>query len=221
MSTDIIVLNGGSSSGKTSIARRLQDLLPEAWLSLGVDDLIAAMPSPAPGRPEMITFAPDGAVIVGPGFRRLEAAWAQGVAAMARAGPGVIVDDVFMDGGASQARVRAGLTGLEVLWVGVRCDAAVAAAREAARPDRVRGMALSQADAVHRGVVYDVEVDTTVTSALACAQIVYDRVVPSGGGPDGDSQGDQSFRPPTRSALPPSPAVPGANGDRRPTAPTL
>ncbi len=180
MGTDIIVLNGGSSSGKTSIARCLQELLPEPWLTLGVDDLIAAMPSSAPDREPTISFAPDGAVAVGLGFRRLEDAWLQGVAAMARAGAGVIVDDVFLEGGTSQARLRAGLSGLQVLWVGVRCDAAVAAAREAGRSDRVPGMAVSQAEMVHRGTVYDVEVDTTATAALACAQVVRDRVAPSG-----------------------------------------
>ena len=101
------MLNGGSSSGKTSIARCLQGLLPGSWLKLGVDDLIEAMPGKRDQR-DLITFTPDGGVSVGPGFRRLEAAWAAGMAAMARAGVGVIVDDVFLGGGSSQARLRAG-----------------------------------------------------------------------------------------------------------------
>ncbi|HXJ26310.1 MAG TPA: hypothetical protein VNH17_11440 [Streptosporangiaceae bacterium] len=46
----------------------------------------------------------------------------------------------------------------------------MAAGREAGLPDRVPGMAMSQALAVHEGVAYDVEVDTTGTSALACAR---------------------------------------------------
>jgi chloramphenicol 3-O phosphotransferase len=33
-------------------------------------------------------------------------------------------------------------------------------------------MAASQADAVHEGVVYDVEVDTTHTESLACARVI-------------------------------------------------
>ena len=176
ISTDIVVLNGGSSSGKTSIARCLLDLLPGPWLTLGVDDLIAAMPGRR-DQGDLITFTPDGGVSVGPGFRRLEAAWAAGMAAMARAGAGVVVDDVFLGGGASQARLRMALSGLEVLWVGVRCDAAVATAREAIRPDRVPGMAAAQAEAVHRGVDYDMEVDTTTNSAIACAELVQARVV--------------------------------------------
>jgi chloramphenicol 3-O phosphotransferase len=40
----VIVLNGGSSSGKSSLARALQDVLAELWLRLGVDDLIDAAP---------------------------------------------------------------------------------------------------------------------------------------------------------------------------------
>jgi chloramphenicol 3-O-phosphotransferase len=40
----VIVLNGGSSSGKTSIARSLQRLLGTTWMTLGVDDLIRALP---------------------------------------------------------------------------------------------------------------------------------------------------------------------------------
>jgi chloramphenicol 3-O-phosphotransferase/GrpB-like predicted nucleotidyltransferase (UPF0157 family) len=178
--TDIIVLNGGSSSGKTSIARCLQGLLPEPWLILGVDDLVAAMPSPAPGQEPLLDFGAEGQVNVGPGFYALEAAWTAGAAAIARADVGVIVDEVFLGGGRSQARVRRGLAGLTALWVGVRCSATVAASREALRPDRVPGMAMSQAEAVHDGAAYDVEVDTTETPAEACAQVIASHVAVSG-----------------------------------------
>jgi chloramphenicol 3-O phosphotransferase len=177
MTTDVIVLNGGSSSGKTSIARCLQDLLPEPWLSLSVDDLVEAMPGKGE-RAGLVTFSADGAVSVGAGFRRLEAAWYAGIAAIAGAGVGVIVDEVFLSGEASQGRLRRALRGLEVLWVGVRCDALVAAAREATRPDRVPGMAAAQAEVVHQGVAYDIEIDTTAISARAGAEIVLARLNP-------------------------------------------
>ena len=42
--TQVIVLNGGSSSGKSSIARALQEILPTAWLTFGVDVLVEALP---------------------------------------------------------------------------------------------------------------------------------------------------------------------------------
>jgi chloramphenicol 3-O phosphotransferase len=59
-----------------------------------------------------------------------------------------------------------------VLWVGVRCESTVAAGREVARGDRVAGMAESQADIVHQGVAYDLEVDTTHTESMECARLV-------------------------------------------------
>ncbi len=119
-----------------------------------------------------IEFAPDGEVIVGPEFRTLEAAWIEGVAAMAHAGARIIVDEVFLGGAASQQRWKKALGVLAVLWVGVWCDSAVAAGREIARGDRVTGMAASQAEVVHQGVVYDLQVDTTHTEALECARAI-------------------------------------------------
>jgi chloramphenicol 3-O phosphotransferase len=172
----VIVLNGGSSSGKSGIARCLQAVLPDPWLAFGTDTLIQAMPASMQTSAAGIEFAPDGAVIVGPEFRMLEAAWIAGIAEMARAGARIIVDEVFLGGPASQRRWQNALDTLQVLWVGVRCGGAVAAGREIARGDRVTGMAASQADVVHQGVVYDLQVDTTRTEALECARAIAARV---------------------------------------------
>ncbi|MEV6792662.1 chloramphenicol phosphotransferase CPT [Streptomyces sp. NPDC051320] len=176
MTTQVIVLNGGSSSGKSGIVRCLQAVLPEPWLAASIDSLVEAMPASLQASDAGIEFAAGGGVQVGPAFRELEAAWMEGVAAMARAGAHVIVDDVFLGGAASQGRWQKALGGLDALWVGVRCESAVAAGREVARGDRIRGMAASQAETVHRGVVYDLEVDTTHTQSLDCARTVATRV---------------------------------------------
>jgi chloramphenicol 3-O phosphotransferase len=143
-------------------------LLPTPCLRLGIDDLLDALPAGAAG----IDFGEHGEVVSGDGFRAIEAAWVSGIAAMAQVGAHVIVEDVFLDGAASQDRVRTRLSGLCVVWVGVRCDVAVAAARERAGRDRVIGMAALQAEAVHDGVVYDVEVDTTATDPASCARAI-------------------------------------------------
>ncbi|MFD4760462.1 chloramphenicol phosphotransferase CPT [Streptomyces sp. NPDC058439] len=172
MKTQMIVLNGGSSSGKSGIARCLQAVLPDSWLTFGVDTLVDAMPAAMRASDAGIEFAPDGEVIVGPEFRTLETAWIEGVATMARMGAGVIVDEVFLGGAASQQRWQKALGGLRVLWVGVRCESAVATAREIARGDRIPGMAAAQADVVHRGVTYDLEVDTTRSESMECARII-------------------------------------------------
>jgi chloramphenicol 3-O phosphotransferase len=172
VSIQVIVLNGGSSSGKSGIARCLQAILPDPWLTLGTDTLVEAAPSSSPTSAAGIEFSPDGEVIVGPEFRALEAAWMSGIAAMAQAGAHVILDEVFLGGAASQRRWQNALGPLPVLWVGVRCDREVAAAREIARGDRIIGMAASQADLVHDGMVYDLEVDTGQIEALECARII-------------------------------------------------
>ncbi|MGH9293100.1 MAG: chloramphenicol phosphotransferase CPT family protein [Acidimicrobiales bacterium] len=181
----VVVLNGGSSSGKTSIARCLQRLLGPTWMSLSIDDLVRALPGgddvdeligvpravTAVGTEGSIVFGPDGSVIVGDDFRRVEASWYGGLAEMGRCGTGLILDEVFMSGRSSQERLAAALSGLPVVWVGVRCDPDVAAARERARPDRVTGMAHLQSERVHEGVVYDLIVDTTGASASDCAKL--------------------------------------------------
>ncbi|KAA8882909.1 chloramphenicol phosphotransferase CPT [Nocardia colli] len=172
MTTQVIVLNGGSSSGKSGIARCLQAVLPDAWLTFGVDTLIEALPVSLRAAGAGIEFAADGGVRIGLEFLRLEAAWIEGIAAMARAGGRIIVDEVFLGGASSQQRWQKAVAGLSVLWVGVRCDSAVAAGREVARGDRVPGMAASQAEVVHQGMVYDLEVDTTLTESLACARVI-------------------------------------------------
>jgi chloramphenicol 3-O phosphotransferase len=41
VSTDVIVVNGGSRSG---IVRCLQAILPQPWLNRGVDDLVDRLP---------------------------------------------------------------------------------------------------------------------------------------------------------------------------------
>jgi chloramphenicol 3-O phosphotransferase len=178
MGTDVIVLNGGSSSGKSSMARCLQIVLPRPWLTLGVDTLIEAMPPELEGQGAGLTFDADGGVAVGPEFRRLEAAWYGGIGAMARAGVGVIVDDVFLGGGVSQDRLQSALEAVDVLWVAVHCDPTVATEREGRRSDRIPGMAASQAEIVHHGVRYDVEVDTTSASPMECARTVAAHVLP-------------------------------------------
>jgi chloramphenicol 3-O phosphotransferase len=176
VTTQVIVLNGGSSSGKSGIVRCLQAVLPDPWLAFGVDSLIEAMPVAMRTSGAGVEFAADGGVSVGPAFRTLQAAWREGVAAMVRAGARVVIDDVFLGGAATQQEWRKVLGGLEVLWVGVRCDSAVAEGREVARGDRVRGMAVSQAEVVHQGVRYDLEVDTTHTESLECARTIAARL---------------------------------------------
>jgi len=40
----LVILNGGSSAGKSSLGRAMQDLLPECYMLLGIDTFWLALP---------------------------------------------------------------------------------------------------------------------------------------------------------------------------------
>ncbi|WP_434619910.1 chloramphenicol phosphotransferase CPT family protein [Arthrobacter sp. A5] len=166
----MIVLNGGSSSGKSSIARALQEILPGIWLTFGVDTFIDALPGGGNSPNAGITYEQGGTIAFSTAHRALERSWYSGLSAMARAGAHLILDEVFLSGGAGQERVRSTFGEADLIWVGVHCEPDVAASREAQRLDRVEGMARQQALSVHAGMVYDVEVDTTYRSTDECAR---------------------------------------------------
>jgi len=173
--TQVIVLNGASSAGKTSIGRCLQSMLSTSWVLLGIDDLIRAVPDKGIDNGTLLHVGETGQVAFGPGWRSLEASWSVGIAAIAASGTGVIVDEVLLDGGAGQQRLRAALSTLQVLWVGVICDRDIAREREALRTDRVAGQADAQALVVHEGVEYDLVVDTSRTTSESCAAMILER----------------------------------------------
>lgn len=115
----------------------VQRMLGPTWMSLGVDDLIRALPGgdelddllraqrgvgEPVGAEGSIQFAADGSIALGERFRRAEASWYAGLAAIGRCGTGLIIDEVFMGGRASQERLAAALSDLPVLWVGVRAS---------------------------------------------------------------------------------------------------
>jgi chloramphenicol 3-O phosphotransferase len=170
--TCVIVLNGTSSAGKSTLAAGLQDALDGTWLCFGTDTLMASLPARLGSGNGGVGVGPDGAICFGADYRAAEAAWLVGLAAMTRSGARVILDEVFTEGAADQRRRREALVGLGVLWVGVRCDPAVTAARELARGDRQVGLSALQERVVHAGVDYDVEVDTTCATPTELAAVI-------------------------------------------------
>ncbi len=165
----IVVLNGGSSSGKSAITRALQEMLPGIWLTFGVDTFIEALPNRGNSPRAGITYEQDGTITFSTEHRALERSWYTGLSSMARTGAHMILDEVLLSGGAGQELLRSTFSDVNMAWVGVHCDPDVAASREAQRTDRVEGMARQQALSVHSGMTYDFEVDTTNRSTEECA----------------------------------------------------
>jgi chloramphenicol 3-O phosphotransferase len=185
---EVLVINGASSTGKTTLAVALQDILSESWLVFGIDTLISAMPialleihddatiGARPREHEVrqggITFDADGAIEIGDDFRRLEASWHIGLSAIAKSGTRFILDEVFLDGARSQDRLNHALAGHRVAWVGVTCDADVGERRQRSRGDRVVGMFERQSQRAHDGVHYDLVLDTTSSTPDELAQMI-------------------------------------------------
>lgn len=175
-----IFLNGASSSGKSSVARELQALLlPAGYLHTGLDHILERIPASWWGHhanPDGFRLVstrdakgPRTEMQIGPGGRRMLAGARRAMATLARAGVPLIIDEVLFERTFLDDYVRA-FTGLPVLFVGVRCPAAIAAAREQARGNRSLGAARVQTALVHTHAPYDLEVDTSLLSPRACAE---------------------------------------------------
>jgi chloramphenicol 3-O phosphotransferase len=177
----VILLNGTSSSGKSTLLRALQARLDGAWLGVGIDTVVFALPRAYLDPPlwgEVFRYVPAEPGAAAPfrietgelGMRLVEGLHRM-VASLADAGLSVIVDHVLLEPG-WLPDLRTRLAGHEVLLVGVRCPLEVVVERERARKDRTIGQAAAQHDVVHRGITYDVEVDTSELSAEAAADVV-------------------------------------------------
>ncbi|WP_194859067.1 AAA family ATPase [Streptomyces sp. SUK 48] len=154
----IIFLNGTSSSGKSSIARELLEVMEEPGFHLPVD-AFHAMRTRRKVDPDEL-----------PGIlRRTWAGFHRAVAGMAAAGNHVVVDHVLSE----EWRLLDCLelsTAKDVVLVGVRCSPEELHRREQARGDRPKGLAARQLELVHAHGRYDIECDTTTMSPRDCAR---------------------------------------------------
>ncbi len=173
----IILLNGVGSVGKSSIAKALQTITREPFLHVAMDAFLEMMPEALWGRADGIVFEtiqeggkPSVVIRSGPVAARLLCGMRQAIAAMARQGNNLIVDDVLLDG--DNAAYEAALAGLDVVRVGLFAPLEILEAREASRGDRMIGLARWQYDRVHKDMTYDLEVDTGRAPAMACAEMI-------------------------------------------------
>jgi chloramphenicol 3-O phosphotransferase len=92
---------------------------------------------------------------------------------MAAQGNNIIVDVVMIEGQTAQ-EYRDLLRPFDLRLVGLFAPLDVLEARERARGDRELGLARWQYGRVHRGVTYDLELDTTAALPMECAQVIRD-----------------------------------------------
>jgi chloramphenicol 3-O phosphotransferase len=131
----IIVLNGTSSSGKTSIVKALREIRDRPAFYVGVDHFNAMRPGWSRG---------DEAV---PEGLAMNSALHHAVAVLAKSGWDVILEHVRVNPVYLKDCVNR-LVDFQVLFVGVRCPVEVLERRERERGDRKIGIAREQCDRV-------------------------------------------------------------------------
>ena len=187
----IILLNGSSSAGKTTLALKLQQLLPEPWQHIALDQFRDGMPgryrgfnspSETPGASglNIVPTLRDGEALTEIRFgsygEQVLAGMRRAIAAFAMAGNNVIIDDLLFEPDYLQDYAEA-LHGIDAWFVGVRCSLDVVNELEARRVGRFPGTAKSHFEQVHaHGVAYDLEVDTSSESPRTCAEAIVRRL---------------------------------------------
>ena len=184
----IIILNGAPRSGKSSIAKVIQETFDGVWMNLGVDAYILEI-TPAKFRPG-IGLRPGGE---GPGLEPLIPVWYaalyDSIAAHSRLRLNVVTDAGHHDSYTQPLKILPDcarrLKNLPVLFVGVRCSIEeIMRRRNAGQARRATRYETSTADepvpvtvlrfqqVVHIPGIYDLEVDTTKSPAAECAELI-------------------------------------------------
>ena len=178
--SEIIILNGVGSVGKTSTARALQAMTAEPFLHVALDAFIDMLPKRMIGHPDGLIFdteevhgQPCVTIRSGPVVAQAMRGMRHAVAAMAAQGNNLVVDEVILGEDKANA-YRDLLSGFTLRFVGLFAPLEVLEEREHARSDRMIGLARWQFDRVHRGMTYDLEIDTSARTPEACARLICD-----------------------------------------------
>lgn len=150
----LVLLNGTSCSGKTTLPRELQRRLSlprRPFLHIEADRFVPYLPG------DLV----DGSLAV-----PMNRALSRAIACFADQGFDIIVDGVLLYGHpGSIADALSIFRRYRLRFIGVHCDLEVLEQRERRRADRIDGWARRQYKDIHEATVYDIEVDTTTTGA--------------------------------------------------------
>ncbi len=166
----LIMLNGASSSGKTTLLEALQETLEEPFLNAGLDTFLFMLPDRWLERPRWddVLGLADHAGAQG---HTLVSGMHQAILALLLAGNNVLADHVLVEPRWLRECARL-FAGQRAYLVGVRCPLDVLEQRERSRKNRTLGQARQQFEAVHAQAVYDLEVRTDRDSPQECARQV-------------------------------------------------
>lgn len=177
----IIIINGGSSAGKTSMSLAFQDLSAEPYFLLGIDMFWFSMPPKEIDlervTPQYYSWCQEKTAEgleyfrILPGHLLNESMLARykSMAAFLERGLNVIADEVFW----SKEWLLESLRVFEpycCYYVGIFCSDAELSRREVERGDRYLGWARGSQIYSHKDAIYDLRIDNSEKTPLECAQ---------------------------------------------------
>jgi len=149
MSPSIILINGTSSAGKSSLARTFQALSNHQWVRLSIDDCFRAFPA--------------GATLHTVPYERLRKVFYQNLALWASEGFDLVIDTVFEEPACLEKTLKF-LAPYQVWMVALHCPLEELERREQMRGNRPLGLARSQFKTVHSYCDYDLELNSHTAS---------------------------------------------------------
>ena len=156
----VIILNGISSSGKSTLAKELQSCLGNNYLHCQIDSFLKMLPN----NPSLKEFP------------KLMAAFNQTVKVLSKTNHNVIVD-VVLRGINGYSDIKNELQDIKLLIVKVDCPLEELKKRELKRGNREIGLSEKQYnDIVHDGIPYDIEVNSFKNTPLECAEKIYEYI---------------------------------------------
>ena len=180
MKYQLVYLNGPSSSGKTTLAKALQDALETPFLHIGIDKVIGLMPEKLNnwiGGPAPLGFSwkeskdaeglPIQELQVGVFARKISDTFVEIVVHLAEIGYSLVVDDVALT---ERELVvwKERLKKFQVLYVGVKASLADLEQRERLRGNRIIGSSRAQFHKLKYGNDYDLVLDTSELAHEQC-----------------------------------------------------
>ncbi|GIP29399.1 hypothetical protein J23TS9_45290 [Paenibacillus sp. J23TS9] len=165
----IIFLNGTSSSGKTSLTKKLQERNKDLYFHLSLD----VYENMAPEKDLENNYWDT--------LRECASAMHNSIKTFSDAGLNVIVDHVILDIPEEKGWLEECVTLLSnypVIFVRVNCPIHELERRERDRGDRDIGQAKWQSERIHEHGTYDLEVNTFENTIEECAELIMKNILP-------------------------------------------
>lgn len=168
----VIILNGPSAVGKSSIMRAFQAKHKEIWLGIGIDNLFIGVLPPKfylEDKPEHHvvmqgiatedTYGKLFTLHIGKEGQKVIKGMHRAIAAYAKTGNNVIVDYIMYDP-TWLNDLKSALSGIHVVYIGVTASLPTLEQREKTRGTSPEGHARSVYETVHKGWNYDLMINT-------------------------------------------------------------